>query len=64
MTHIFNERMKIDHVDEDEIPINVSLPSTDGLTEKELMQDILIELQKITLHLSLMTGELIKETDI
>ena len=64
MTHIFNERMKIDHVDEDEIPINVSLPSTDGLTENELMQDILIELQKITLHLSLMTGELIKETDI
>ena len=64
MTHIFNERMKIDHVDEDEIPINVSLPSTDGLTENELMQEILLELRKINLHLSLMTGELIKETDI
>ena len=64
MTHIFNERMKIDHVDENETPINVVLPDSDGLDEKELLQEILVELKKITLHLSLMTGEIVKEEDI
>jgi hypothetical protein len=64
MTHIFNERMKIDHVDEDETPINVKLPSTEGLDEKGLLQEILNELRITNLHLSLMTGETIKEADV
>jgi hypothetical protein len=64
MTHIFNERMKIDHVDEEETPINVKLPSTEGLDEKGLLQEILNELRITNLHLSLMTGETIKEADV
>jgi hypothetical protein len=64
MTHIFNERMKIDHVDEDETPINVKLPSTEGLDEKGLLQEILNELRIANLHLSLMTGETIKEAEV
>jgi hypothetical protein len=64
MTHVFNERMVIDHVDENETPINVVLPSTEGLDEKGLLQEILSELRIINLHLSLMTGETIKGADL
>jgi hypothetical protein len=64
MTHIFNERVQIDHIDEDEIPINVSLPITAEIDEKGLLQEILLELRKVNLHLSLMTGETIKECDL
>jgi hypothetical protein len=54
----------IDHVDENETPINVVLPSTEGLDEKGLLQEILSELRIINLHLSLMTGETIKGADL
>jgi hypothetical protein len=64
MTHVFNERMKIDHVDELETPINVKLPSTEGLDEKGLLQEILTQLRITNLHLSLMTGNTIKEEDL
>ena len=64
MTHIFNEEMKIAHTEEQEGPVLVSLPGTDGMDEKSLLSEILLELKKITLHLSLMTDERITEEDI
>jgi hypothetical protein len=64
MTHIFNEEIKIAHVDETEAPINVAIPATIGLDEKGLLQELLTEIRITNLYLSLMTGETIKEEDI
>jgi hypothetical protein len=64
MTHIFNERVQIDHIDEDEIPINVSLPITAEIDEKSLLQEILIELKKINVHLSTVTNDIVTEEDL
>jgi hypothetical protein len=64
MTHIFNEEIKIAHVDEAETPINVAIPATIGLDEKGLLQELLTEIRITNLYLSLMTGETIKEEDI
>jgi hypothetical protein len=64
MTHIFNERVQIDHINESEIPINVSLPITEGLDEKSLLQEILIELKKINVHLSTVTNDIVTEEDL
>jgi hypothetical protein len=68
VTHIFNERTKVDGVvdvggdvvDEGGVEkLNVTDVSTEGL-----LTDILKELKKMNLHLSLMTDVDIKNTEV
>jgi hypothetical protein len=64
MTQIFNEQTKIIGADAVDGKLPVKTDPTDRLTVEELLEKMLLELKKITLHLSLMTGENIKEADL
>jgi hypothetical protein len=63
MTHIFNEEMKIAHAGEMEEAVPVATSPEESLSELSLLQEILLELKKINVHLEEITDMEVSEED-
>jgi len=64
VTHIFNEKTTIIGVEATDGRLPVQTDPTDRLTMYELLEGILLELQKINIHLALLTDNEVTESDI